>query len=78
MGLSVRWGLFGAYQLSDEAVCERWVENPYYQYFCGEEFFQHTFPIQRSSMTHWRKRVGESFLSSYYKKVYALPLYQRH
>ena len=49
------------YQLSDEAVCERWVENPYYQYFCGEEFFQHTFPIQRSSMTHWRKRVGESF-----------------
>ena len=49
------------YQLSDEAVCERWVENPYYQYFCGEEFFQHKFPIQRSSMTHWRKRVGESF-----------------
>ena len=27
------------YNLSDEAVCERWVENPYYQYFCGEEFF---------------------------------------
>jgi hypothetical protein len=26
---------------SDEALCERWVENPYYQYFCGEEFFQH-------------------------------------
>ena len=49
------------YQLSDEAVCERWVENPYYQYFCGEEFFQHEFPIQRSSMTHWRKRVGETF-----------------
>jgi transposase, IS5 family len=49
------------YCLSDEAVCERWVENPYYQYFCGEEFFQHRFPIQRSSMTHWRKRVGEDF-----------------
>lgn len=49
------------YQLSDEAVCERWVENPYYQYFCGEEFFRHEFPIQRSSMTHWRKRVGEAF-----------------
>jgi IS5 family transposase len=25
------------YDLSDEAVCERWVENPYFQYFCGEE-----------------------------------------
>ena len=20
---------------SDESVCERWVENPYWQYFCG-------------------------------------------
>ena len=27
------------YDLSDEVLCERWVENPYYQYFCGEEFF---------------------------------------
>ncbi|MGB0694540.1 MAG: transposase, partial [Rhodospirillaceae bacterium] len=27
--------------LSDEEVCARWVENPYYQMFCGEEFFQH-------------------------------------
>ena len=27
------------YQLSDEVVCERWVESPYFQYFCGEEFF---------------------------------------
>lgn len=52
------------YQLSDEAVCERWIENPYYQYFCGEEFFQHRFPIQRSSMTHWRKRVGDTFFES--------------
>lgn len=49
------------YKLSDEAVCARWVENPYYQYFCGEEYFQHRFAIQRSSMTHWRKRVGEDF-----------------
>jgi IS5 family transposase len=28
------------YDLSDEALCDRWVENPYVQYFCGEEFFQ--------------------------------------
>lgn len=33
------------YALSDEAVCERWIENPYYQYFCGEEFFQHRFRL---------------------------------
>src|ERR1700744_6062693 len=30
------------HDLSDEVLCERWVENPYYQFFCGEEFFQHT------------------------------------
>lgn len=50
------------HSLSDEEVCKRWVENPYFQYFCGETFFQHKFPIERSSMTHWRKRVGEESL----------------
>jgi IS5 family transposase len=29
------------HSLSDEAVCERWVENPYFQYFCGERVFRH-------------------------------------
>ena len=52
------------YQLSDEAVCDRWVENPYYQYFCGEAYFQHDLPIDRSSMSRWRKRVGETFFTT--------------
>jgi len=47
--------------LSDEAVCARWEESPYYQYFCGETYFQHRFPIERSSMTHFRQRVGPDF-----------------
>ena len=51
-----------SYDLSDEVVCERWVENPYYQYFCGEEFFQHRLVFDRSSMTHWRQRMGEERL----------------
>lgn len=46
------------YNLSDEMVCEQYVVNPYYQYFCGEEFFQHELKMERSSMTHWRNRVG--------------------
>ena len=50
------------YALSDEEVCARWVENPYFQYFCSETFFRHDFPIERSSMTHWRKRVGDKSL----------------
>ena len=47
------------HNLSDEALCERWVENPYYQYFCGEEFFQHELVLDRSSLTRWRQRMGE-------------------
>src|ERR1700726_1895825 len=52
------------YDLSDEALCERWVENPYYQYFCGEEFFQHHLVFDRSSMTRWRNRMGEDRLQA--------------
>ena len=50
------------YDLSDDVVCELWIENPYYQYFCGEEFFQHQLPLDRSSMTNWRNRMGEERL----------------
>src|SRR5207244_4279206 len=50
------------YDLSDEVLCERWVENPYFQYFCGEEFFQHALVFDRSSLTRWRQRMGEEKL----------------
>ncbi len=46
------------FDLSDEAVCDRWVENPYYQHFCGFEYFQHELAIDRSSLTRWRERIG--------------------
>jgi transposase, IS5 family len=48
--------------LADEVVCERWERDPYMQYFCGEEYFQHALPLERSGMTHFRKRVGEQAL----------------
>ncbi len=48
-----------AFALSDEAVMARWAENPYWQHFCGETFFQHRLPIDASSMTRWRNRLGE-------------------
>jgi transposase, IS5 family len=50
--------------LSDERLCEVWVENPYYQYFCGEEFFQHSLTFDRSSMTRFRQRMGEEKLQT--------------
>jgi IS5 family transposase len=48
-----------AYRLSDEAVVAGWVENPYYQHLTGETFFQHQPPIDPSSLTRWRGRIGE-------------------
>ncbi|MFK4504954.1 hypothetical protein ABIF81_000132 [Bradyrhizobium daqingense] len=42
-----------------EGVCERWVHDPYFQFFTGEEFFQHVFPHERSDLSHWRKRLGD-------------------
>ena len=44
--------------LSDEAVCARYLDSPYAQLFCGETFFQHALPLDRSSMTRWRRRIG--------------------
>src|SRR5918912_896709 len=50
------------FNLSDEQLCERWLENPYFQYFCGEEVFCHQLPFDRASMTRWRQRMGEERL----------------
>jgi IS5 family transposase len=52
------------HDLSDEALCARWLESPYFQHFCGEEFFCHALPFDRSSLTRWRQRMGEERLSA--------------
>src|SRR5260370_9818489 len=52
------------HSLSDEALCARWVENPYFQYFCGEQVFRHELAFDRSSLTRWRHRLGEERLAA--------------
>jgi IS5 family transposase len=52
------------HNLSDEELCARWVENPYYQYFCGELSFCHQLPFDRSSLSRWRGRLGEDALAA--------------
>jgi IS5 family transposase len=47
------------FDASDEAVVNTWVENPYWQFFCGETYLQTEAPIDPSSLTRWRERVGE-------------------
>jgi IS5 family transposase len=59
-GLSI---LKHMHNLSDEDLCARWVENPYYQLFCGEEFFRHKLTFDRSSLTRWCQRMGEERLT---------------
>ena len=44
---------------SDESVLDRWVENPYWQYFTGEQFFQHRPPFDSSDFPKFRHRIGE-------------------
>jgi len=47
------------YNLGDETVMEQWLQNPYFQYFCGEVEFQWKYPCDPSDMVHFRKRIGE-------------------
>jgi IS5 family transposase len=49
-----------AHDLSDEQTCTGWLENPYWQFFTGEVFFQTRLPCDPSSLVRWRKRLGES------------------
>ena len=49
-----------AYDLSDEEVLEQWLQNPYWQYFTGGEYFEHELPVNSSSMTRWRKYLKKA------------------
>jgi len=43
---------------SDESVVEKWVENPYWQFFCGGTYFEHELPCHPTSLVRWRRRIG--------------------
>jgi IS5 family transposase len=49
-----------AFNHSDESAVAEFTENPYWQYFCGMEYFVHNLPLNPSSMTRWRKRAGKN------------------
>jgi len=57
---------------SDESVVARWVENPYWQSFCGYTHLQHQCPIHPTSMSRWRKRVGADRLVELLQETIAL------
>ncbi len=57
------------YDESDESVVEKWIENPYWQYFCGEQFFQHELPCHPTTLVKWRQRVGVDGVEKLLKQV---------
>jgi transposase, IS5 family len=50
--------------VSDEQVCAQWIENAYFQFFCGETYFQTKLPLDRTSMSVWRGRIGADKLEA--------------
>jgi IS5 family transposase len=67
-----------AYNESDESVVARWVENPYWQYFCGYEHMQHEFPIHPTSMVKWRRRVGSDRMEVLLKETLSTAMRQKY
>jgi len=62
---------------SDELLVAKWVENPYWQYFCGYTHMQHDFPIHPTSMTKWRNRVGADRLEELLKETIDLAVREK-
>lgn len=55
------------YNLGDETVMEQWLQNPYFQYFCGESEFQWQYPCDPSDLVHFRKRIGKEGIEKIFK-----------
>ncbi len=66
-----------AFDESDESLVARWVENPYWQYFCGFTTMQHELPLHPTTMTKWRKRVGADKLAMLLQETIALALREK-
>jgi len=55
-------------KLSDESVVEQWMENSYYQYFCGEESFVTKQPCDASELVHFRNRIGKEGMEMIFRE----------
>jgi transposase, IS5 family len=56
------------YDLGDETVVERYLENPYWQHFCGEVYFQYKLPFDPSDFVHFRHRIGTEGMKKIFKQ----------
>lgn len=60
--------------LSDEEVCAKFIENPYFQYFCGNRYFEHKIDLTSESLTNWRKRLGNEIFDQILVETISLGL----
>ena len=60
------------YDLGDETVMERYIDSPYFQHFCGEIYFQYTYPFDPSDFVHFRKRIGKEGMEKIFKQSIGL------
>lgn len=56
------------YNLGDETVVQRYLENPYWQHFCGEIYFQYRLPFDPSDFVHFRHRIGAEGMEKIFKQ----------
>lgn len=56
------------YNLGDETVVVRYLENPYWQHFCGEIYFQYNLPFDPSDFVHFRHRVGSEGMEKIFQQ----------
>lgn len=64
-------------QLSDDELLAGWVQNPYWQFFCGFDYFQWEYPVHPSNLSRWRRRVGEEGMERLFKETIDLALRTR-
>ena len=67
-----------AFDESDESLLDRWVENPYWQYFCGFNTMQHEVPLHSTSLTKWRQRIGADRLAVLLEETVAIAVTDHH
>ncbi|HRI93612.1 MAG TPA: IS5 family transposase, partial [Accumulibacter sp.] len=54
--------LKNSFNLSDEELVQRWSENVYFQYFCGQEYFEPRLPCDATQIGRFRRAIGEDGL----------------
>jgi len=70
--------LKAAFAESDESVVDRFIENPYWQFFCGYNFFLEESPLDPSSLVRWRGRVGPDGAQELLKETIEVAKKEKH